>query len=66
MQPYPWRVWLAFEMAPGISTCSSRDRSEHYRNLYAACRGSNDKIDLVEFEHWLDVMVQYAHLWGEA
>lgn len=61
-----WRVWLAFEARPGITSVSTQDRSRHWRGLAEACRGSDGKLDVVEFDHWLTLLVEHAHLWGEA
>ena len=61
-----WRVWLAFEVRPGITITSTQDRSEHWRQLANACRGSDGKIDEVEFDYWINCLVEHAHLWGHA
>jgi len=59
-----WRVWFAFEARPGITITSTQDRSDHWRGLVKACRGSDGKLDMNEY--WLDLLVEHAHLWGEA
>ena len=61
-----WRGWLAFEVKPGITSASTRDRSEHWRGLVEACRGPNGAIDPDEFDRWSTCLVEYAYLWGEA
>lgn len=61
-----WRVWLAFEVKPGITITATQDKSEHWRQLAAACRDPSGKIDAAEFDRWLTCFVEHAHLWGEA
>jgi hypothetical protein len=61
-----WRVWLAFEVKPGVTGTSVQDRSEHWRGLAEASRGSDGKIDPVEFDRWLTCLLDHAHLWGRA
>lgn len=61
-----WRVWFAFEVKPGITNTSVQDRSDHWRGLAEACRGSNGKIDPDEYDRWLTCFVDHSHLWGEA
>jgi hypothetical protein len=66
MSSYPWRVWFAFEVRPGITIGTGRDRSEHWTQLAKACRGADGKIDIVEFNHWLDILMEREHVWGNA
>lgn len=61
-----WRVWFAFESRPGITMTSTQDRSEHWRALAEACRRPDGVIDAVEFNRWLDVLIDYTHLWATA
>ncbi len=61
-----WRVWFAFEARPGVTNTSEQDRSEHWKGLAKACRGSDGKIDAVEFDYWLTCFIEHAHLWGQA
>lgn len=61
-----WRVWLAFEVRPGITITSTHDRSKHWKALAEACRGPSGAIDPIEFDRWLTCFVEYAYLWGEA
>jgi hypothetical protein len=61
-----WRVWLAFEARPGITLLSTRDTSKLWRALFESCRGHDGKVDVVEFERCLDLMVDYSHAWGAA
>jgi hypothetical protein len=44
-----WRVWLAFEVRPGITSTSVQDKSEHWRGLAEARR--------VEFDRWLTCLL---------
>jgi len=41
-----WRVWFAFEARPGITITSTQDRSDHWRGLVKACRGSDGKLSM--------------------
>jgi hypothetical protein len=61
-----WRVWFAFETRPGITNTSAQDRSAHWHVLADSCRGSDGKIDAVEFDRWLTCFIEHAHLWGNA
>jgi hypothetical protein len=61
-----WRFWFAFEVRPGITKTSTQDRSEHWRCLAEACRGSNGAIDPDEFDRWMTCFIEHAHLWGDA
>jgi len=61
-----WRVWFAFESRPGITITSTQDRSGHWRGLAEACRGSNGKINAVEYDYWMTCFIEHAHLWGQA
>lgn len=61
-----WRVWFAFEVGPGVTKTSMQDLSNHWRGLLATCRGVDGKVDVPEYERWLDLIVDYAHLWGDA
>jgi hypothetical protein len=61
-----WRVWLAFERRPGITIDFGQDRALHWRELAESCRGSDGKIDAVEFDRWMTVMIELGHLWGYA
>lgn len=63
---YCWRVWLAFEVRPGITIQSTQDKSEHWRGLAESCRGPDGKIDADAFDGWLACFIEHAHLWGEA
>lgn len=59
-----WRVWLAFEVRPGVSAWSLRDDTDLYRALRGACRRPNGKLDVQEYERWLDWFFDNAHLWA--
>lgn len=71
-----WRVWLAFEVRPGVSR--ERGRSpEFWRALAVSCRsdddpltaalrGSSGGIDAAEFERWMSLIVEHGHLWASA
>jgi hypothetical protein len=61
-----WRVWFAFEVKPGVTNTSMQDRSDHWRGLAESCRNVDGKIDATEYNHWLEIIVEYSHLWGEA
>lgn len=61
-----WRVWFAFEARPGVTSTSVQDKSDHWRGLAEACRGSDGKIDPVEFDHWMRCLIEHGHLWGYA
>jgi hypothetical protein len=61
-----WRVWLAFEVKPGITITSTQDKSDHWRGLAEACRGVDGLIDARDFDRWLTCLIEHAHLWGEA
>lgn len=61
-----WRVWFAFEVRPGIMNTSQQDRAAHYRGLANACRGLDGKLDVAEYDRWLDLVIGHAHLWGVA
>ncbi len=62
---YGWRVWLAFELRPGI-TASVVDRSAVWRGLADSCRAADGRIDAAEFTRWMDCIVERVHLWGQA
>lgn len=61
-----WRVWLAFEVRPGITVASTADRSEIWRGLAESCRGTDGRIDSSEFARWLDVLTERVNLWASA
>jgi len=61
-----WRVWLAFEVRPGITAASTADRSAIWRGLAESCRGVDGKIDSAEFARWLDVLTEHVYLWASA
>lgn len=48
-----WRVWRAFESDP------VRDDSSLWRALAESCRKANGRIDGVEFEYWVDILLWY-------
>jgi len=48
-----WRVWRAFDTDP------VRDDTALFRALAHACRDGDGRIDGVEFEHWLDILIWY-------
>lgn len=53
-----WRVWQAFD------TDRRYDNRALWRALAEACRTEDGRIDVDEFERWLDVLVWYRR--GEA
>jgi len=60
-----WRVWLAFEVRPGITAAFTADRSI-WRGLVESRRGADGKIDSAEFARWLDVLTDRVYLWASA
>lgn len=61
---YGWRAWLAFEARPGITLSSTRETD--FRALIESCRGPDGKVDAVECERWVDLVVDYSHAWASA
>jgi len=59
---YYWRVWLAFEVKPGIT----RTHVSHWRALTEACRGADGMVDRAEREYWAAFLIDNVHMWGEA
>lgn len=60
MTAWTWRVWTAFESRP------LPDRTEHYRGLSKSCRRADGQLDVDEYTRWVDVLVEYGHLSGDA
>jgi hypothetical protein len=46
-----WRVWRAFEDEP------ERDDRELWRSLAESCRTPEGRIDGVEFDRWLNLIL---------
>ncbi len=61
-----WRVWLAFEARPGVSRYSGHDMTDHWRGLYDACRRPDGKVDAIEFDRWMTLMIEHGHARGAA
>jgi hypothetical protein len=61
-----WRVWLAFEVRPGVTKTSQQDMTDHWRALAESCLNSKGKLDAKEFDRWVELIVEYSHLRGEA
>lgn len=61
-----WRVWFAFEAKPGVPVSNSKNRTHLWGALAESCRGSNGKIDPVEYDCWLQCFIDHEHLWGDA
>jgi hypothetical protein len=61
-----WRVWLAFEVRPGITAGALRDDRALWRPLAASCRTPDGKLDATEFDRWLDCLTDRPHAWGHA
>lgn len=53
-----WRVWRAFD------TDRARDDRALWRALVEACKDAGGRINVDEYERWLDVLVWYRR--GEA
>lgn len=48
-----WRVWRAFERDP------VRDDTRLWRALAISCKDKNGRVDVAEFDRWVDVFVSY-------
>lgn len=57
-----WRVWLAFEVRPGVT--SDLDLTEHWRGLCDSCRRADGKVDAIEYDRWMRVLLENRHVWG--
>ncbi len=60
-----WRVWLAFEVRPGI-TDTGRDMTALWRSLADSCRRPDGTVDHIEFDRWMNCIVEHTYLWGTA
>lgn len=55
---YPWRVWRAFEDA--------HEKPDYGRALAATCRRADGRLDVGEYERWLDVLTERMYQWATA
>lgn len=53
--PWTWRVWRAFDREP------LRDHSKLWRALAESCRDVNGRIDGVEFDRWVQIILDNDH-----
>lgn len=61
-----WRYWFAFETRPGVMIASGIDLAKHWRALADSCRGTDGKLDKVEYSSLVEFLVEHSHLWGRA
>lgn len=60
-----WRVWFAYERRLMTTGPTSASDPRWIRGLREACR-VDGKVDVDEFEHWMDVAIDYDHQRGQS